>query len=488
MNKYIEGKTGKWEYVIGLEVHAQVKSKSKLFSSASTSYGSESNQNVNLFDIALPGTLPVLNEYCVRQAVKTGLGINGQINRHSSFDRKNYFYPDLPSGYQISQFFSPIVKDAWIEIYSDDGKPKKINIRCLHLEQDAGKSLHDYTEKYTCLDFNRAGIALMEIVSQPELSSPKEAAEYLKKLRTILRYLDTCDGDMEKGSMRCDANVSVRKLGNQLGTRCEIKNVNSIKNVMKAIEYEALRQVEIIESGGEILQETRLFNADQGKTYTMRSKEEAEDYRYFPEPDLTPVLLSEDYIQDIKKTLPELPDIKLERYVREYNISRYDAEVLTSDKKIASYYEEVIKTNDPKLAANWIISELFYLLNKNNKNIENNPLSPKMLIDLLTLIENKTISGKIGKIVLEDMFISGKMPATIIKEKNLIQISDPSLIRKIIVDVINNNPDAITQLKAGKTKTRSFLVGQIMKESKGKANPELANKLLQEELININKG
>lgn len=470
-----------WEYVIGLEVHAQITSNSKLFSRASTEFGAEPNSNVALFDISTPGTLPVLNEFCVRQAVKTGIAINGTVNQYSVFDRKNYFYPDLSSGYQISQFYHPLVKGGWIEI-SIENKKKIIRIISMHMEQDAGKSLHDQIPGKSCIDFNRAGTALVEIVSYPDLKSSLEAAEYIKKLRAILRYLGTCDGDMEKGSMRCDANVSVRKPGEELGIRCEIKNLNSIKNITKAIEYEAERQIEIIEQGQKIAQETRLFDANTGRTYTMRSKEDAQDYRYFPDPDLRPLNLKQSYIDEIKKTLPELPDDKLKRYMLEYGLSEYDASVLVMDKNVAVFFEKLVKNIDGKLAANWIISELFYFLKKHNIDIQDSPISPDNLSELLNLIVNKTISGKIAKTVFEQMFETKKSAAIIVKEQNLVQITDEKILLKMIDQVMIDYKEIVEEYKAGKKKSFGFLVGQVMKASSGKANPVLVNQLLKDKL------
>lgn len=478
MNKNI---SDSWEYIIGLEVHAQITSKSKLFSRASTKFGSEPNNNVALFDIASPGVLPVLNEFCVRQAVKTGIAINGTINEYSVFDRKNYFYPDLPSGYQISQFHYPLVKEGGVEI-SVKNKKKIIRIISMHMEQDTGKSLHDQIPGKSCIDFNRAGTALMEIVSYPDLRSSLEAAEYIKKLRSIMRYLGTCDGDMEKGSLRCDANVSVRKKNEELGTRCEIKNLNSIKNIIKAIEYEAARQIKIIEQGKEIEQETRLFDANTGVTYTMRLKEDAEDYRYFPDPDLRPLYLRQSYIDEIRKTLPELPDDKLKRYIVEYNLTEYDASILVMDKNVAIFFEKLVKDIDGKLAANWIISELFYMLKKHNIDIQNSPISPDNLLELLNLIVNKTISGKMAKRVFERMFETKKSAFVIVKEENLVQITDEKTLLKIIDQVITDHEKIIAGYKEGNKKLFGFLVGQIMKATHGKASPVLVNQLLKDKL------
>ncbi|WP_106874285.1 Asp-tRNA(Asn)/Glu-tRNA(Gln) amidotransferase subunit GatB [Candidatus Phycorickettsia trachydisci] len=470
-----------WEYVIGLEVHAQVKSNSKLFSSSPATFGQTPNSCVALFDAALPGMLPVLNEHCVRQAIKTGLAINATINKVSAFDRKNYFYPDLPSGYQISQFYHPIVSNGYLDIEIGD-QVKRIRIERIHLEKDAGKSLHDQDPTKTFIDLNRAGIGLMEIVTAPDLSSPEEAAEYLKKLRSILRYLGTCDGDMEKGSMRCDANVSVRKKGAPLGTRCEIKNLNSIKNIVSALEYEAERQIEIIEAGGVIEQETRLFDAEVGETRLMRSKEDALDYRYFPDPDLPPLVLEQDYIDQVKKEMIELPDAKKQRYIDSYGLSKYDAGVLSADKAVADYFEIVAKNSDYKLAANWIMGELFSYLNDNDLEIVNAPIKPEHLAELINLISDKTISGKIAKDIFKDMTTSNMTPKEIVKAKNLGQISDPNQLAEIIDEVVKNNPETVQEYLSGKTRLFGFLVGQVIKASGNKADPVLVNKLLQEKL------
>lgn len=478
---FIEGNTGKWEYVIGLEVHAQITSKSKLFSGSSTEFGASPNSQVSLVDAAMPGMLPVLNEFCVEQAVKTGFGLKARINKHSVFDRKNYFYADLPQGYQISQFYYPIVQDGSIDITTDEGS-KTIRINRLHLEQDAGKSMHDQSPTSSFIDLNRCGIGLMEIVTEPDLRSPLEAAEYLKKLRVILRYLGTCDGDMEKGSMRCDANVSVRKPGAEFGTRCEIKNVNSVKNVMRAIEYEAMRQIGILESGGTIDQETRLFDANTGETRTMRSKEDAHDYRYFPDPDLLPVILEQEFIDKIASELPELPDAKIKRYMDDFGLTEYDASVLCEDKLVADYFEEAAKDVNAKMVANWITSELFGMLNKENIELQDSKIKPTHINKLVSLIDNGTISGKIAKVVFEEMFASGDIPEKIIEAKALVQVSDEGSIKKIIEEVLAENPDSVEGYKSGKDKLFGFFVGQIMKKSGGKANPSVVNDLLKEML------
>jgi len=478
----IKGRTGEWEMVIGLEVHAQVNSNSKLFSGASTHFGSEPNTQVSLVDAAMPGMLPVLNEFCVEQAVRTGLALKAQINLKSIFDRKNYFYPDLPQGYQISQFSHPIVGKGKIILDIPGGEKREIGITRLHLEQDAGKSLHDQSPDSTFIDLNRSGIALMEIVSEPDLRTAEEAGEYMKKMRQILRYIGTCDGDMEKGSMRCDANVSVRKPGGKLGTRCEIKNLNSIKNIIKAIEYEAARQVEIIESGAEISQETRLFDPDKNETRTMRSKEDAHDYRYFPDPDLYPLVLTQEFVDKIKKTLPELPDEKRDRYVREMKLSEYDAAVLTAEKETTEYFEEVAKKTDPKLAANWITAELFGRLNKAGLGISGSPVSAANTSSLVSLIQDNTISGKIAKQVFDIMFETGKDAAAIVEEQGLQQVTDTGAIEKIVDEVLAANPDKVAEYKGGKDKLFGFFVGQVMKISGGKVNPAIVNDLLKKKL------
>ena len=478
----VKGNTGEWEVVIGLEVHAQVSSKAKLFSGSSTEFGAEPNTQVSFVDAAMPGMLPVLNEFCVEQAVKTGLGLNAKVNLVSAFDRKNYFYPDLPQGYQISQFYHPIIGAGKMEIIVD-GNLKVINIERLHLEQDAGKSIHDQSPDSSYIDLNRCGVALMEIVSAPDLRSPKEAAEYVKKLRGILRYLGTCDGDMDKGSMRCDANVSVRRVGDKnLNNRCEIKNLNSMRFIMKAIEYEAERQVEIYESGGEVDQETRLFDTEKGETRTMRSKEDARDYRYFPDPDLMPITLTEEFIQKIKDTLPELPDQKIKRYISDLGLSLYDAEILTIEKETAQYFEEVIKDNDPKMTANWISAELFGRLNKSGINLNESKITPQKLSGLLKLISSNIISGKIAKDVFDIMFETGEDAAKIVEEKGLQQVTTTDEIEAIIIKVLEENPDKVAEYRSGKDRLFPFFVGQVMKLSSGKANPALVNDLLKEKL------
>lgn len=482
MGQMIKGNTGDWEVIIGLEVHAQVTSNSKLFSGASTQFGNEPNTNVSFVDAGMPGMLPVINEVAIEQAVKTGLAINAQINLKSVFDRKNYFYPDLPQGYQISQFLDPIVGKGEMLLDMPDGSVKKVGVTRIHLEQDAGKSLHEYNPKYSYIDLNRAGVALMEIVSEPDMRSADEAAAYLKKLRSIVRYIGTCDGDMEKGNMRCDANVSVRKPGQPLGTRCEIKNVNSIRFLHKAIEFEAMRQVEILESGGTIDQETRLFDSAKGETRTMRSKEDAHDYRYFPDPDLLPLEFTQAFVDKIKASLPELPDQKKDRYMKDYGLSAYDAGVIVAEQEYTAYYEKLAAKNDPKLASNWMTAELFGRLNKHGQTIETTPVTAEKLSGLISLIEDNTISGKIAKDVLDLMFETGKDAAAIVEEKGLKQVTDTGAIEKIIDEVIAANPDKVAEYRSGKDKLFGFFVGQVMKNSGGKANPAAVNDLLKKKL------
>ncbi len=479
----IKGNTGDWEIVVGLEVHAQISTKSKLFSSASTEFGAEPNHNVSFVDAAMPGMLPVINELAVEQAVRTGLGLQAQINRRSVFDRKNYFYADLPQGYQISQFLDPIVGKGEVELDMPDGTIRKIGITRLHLEQDAGKSMHEHSPEFTFIDLNRAGIALMEIVSDPDIRTPEEAALYLRKLRAIVRYLGTCDGDMDKGSMRCDANVSVRRVGVQeFGTRCEIKNVNSVKFVQKAIEFEAERQVALLEAGGTVVQQTRLYDSVKNETRAMRNKEEAHDYRYFPDPDLPPLEFSEEFVAKIKATLPELPDEKKHRYIRTMGLSPYDASVLVADKSVAEYFEKVANDNDAKLAANWITAELFGRLNKIEATIETSPITPEKMSGLLKLISDNTINGKIAKEVLDKMFESGKDAATIVEEEGLKQVTDTGAIDKAIAEVLAANADKVAAYKGGQEKLFGFFVGQVMKASGGKANPAAVNELLAKAL------
>ena len=481
-SNYISGKTGDWEIVIGLEIHAQVLSSSKLFSGASTEFGKDPNHNVSLVDAAMPGMLPVINQTCIKQAIKSGIALNAEINKYSVFDRKNYFYADLPQGYQISQYKYPIVGEGSLKITDANGEDKVIGIERIHLEQDAGKSLHDQHPSKSFIDLNRTGVALMEIVSKPDLRSPEEAASYVKKIRTVLRYIETCDGNMEQGSLRADCNVSVRKPNGDLGTRCEIKNLNSIKFISQAIQYEAERQVEILENGGVIDQETRLFDTSTGETRSMRSKEDAHDYRYFPDPDLLPLELSESQISEIRSDMPELPDQLVERLISEYGITKYDANVIAEEKEYVHYYENSAKNRDGKLVVNWMTSELFGLLKKNNIQFNQNPISPNYLNELVELIENKTISGKIAKDVFEIMFATSKSPKMIVKEKGLEQVTDDSAIEVFVDQVINENKDKVKEYLSGKDKLFGFFVGQVMKVSQGKANPGLVNKILKSKL------
>jgi aspartyl-tRNA(Asn)/glutamyl-tRNA(Gln) amidotransferase subunit B len=478
----VEGEKGKWEVVIGLEVHAQVTSNSKLFSGSSTKFGAEPNTQVSLVDSAFPGMLPVINEYCVQQAIKTGLGLNAQINTYSVFDRKNYFYADLPQGYQISQYKNPIVGEGEITLDLPNGT-KKIRIERLHLEQDAGKSIHDLDPSNTFVDLNRSGVALMEIVSKPDLRSPDEVNAYVKKLRSIMRYLGTCDGNMQEGSLRADVNVSVRKEGDSnLGTRCEIKNVNSIKFMQMAIAYEAQRQVELLESGKKINQETRLFDTKKNETRSMRSKEDAHDYRYFPDPDLLPLNLDRDLIEKIKKSLPELPDQKKERFINEYSLTSYEANILVSEKEISDYFEEVVKKSDKKLAKNWIMGELFASLNEKNISISDSPVTSNKMSQLIDFISSGVVSGRTAKEVFEIMKETGEDPKKIIESKGLQQKSDPKELEKIIDKIISDNNDKVTQYKSGKDKLFGFFIGQVMKVSGGKANPQLVNQILKQKL------
>ena len=478
----INGEKSKWEVVIGLEVHAQVTSNSKLFSGSSTKFGAEPNTQVSLVDSAFPGMLPVINEYCIQQAVKTGLGLNAKINTYSVFDRKNYFYADLPQGYQISQYKNPIVGEGKITLDLPDGT-KTIGIERLHLEQDAGKSIHDLDPSNTYVDLNRSGVALMEIVSKPDLRSPDEVNAYVKKLRSIMRYLGTCDGNMQEGSLRADVNVSVRKEGDkELGTRCEIKNVNSIKFMQMAIAYEAKRQVELLESGKSIDQETRLFDTKKNETRSMRSKEDAHDYRYFPDPDLLPLNLDKELIENIKKNLPELPDQKKERFIKDYSLNAYEANVLVSEKEISDYFEEVVKNSDIKLAKNWIMGDLFASLNDKNISISQSPVTAKKMSQLIDSISSGVISGRTAKEVFEVMKETGEEPNKIIESKGLQQKSDPKELEGIIEKILADNKDKVDQYKSGKDKLFGFFVGQVMKVSGGKANPQLVNEILKNKL------
>ena len=481
MTYFIEGKKYKWEVVLGLEVHAQIKSNSKLFSTASTEWGAEPNSQVELVDCGMPGALPVINEYCVDQAILTGLSINAQINKKSIFDRKNYFYPDLPQGYQISQFEFPIVGNGFLIIETSSGK-KKIGITRLHLEQDAGKSIHDNDIKNTLIDLNRSGCALMEIVSEPDLRSPEEAAQYVKKLRSILRCIGTCDGNMERGNLRADVNVSVRKPNSDLGTRCEIKNVNSIKFIQQAIEYEAARQVDLIENGEKIIQETRLFDPSKGETRSMRGKEESHDYRYFPDPDLPPLIITEEKIEKLKQSMPELPDEKKKRFMEEYNINDYDAGVLTDDQFVANFFEEVVKKRDSKLVVSWITGELFSYLKKNDLELSETLILPTKIGGLLDLIISGKISNRQAKELFEDFLKSELEAEKFFSKMGVEQVSDENQIQELINTVLQKNPKMVDDYKNGKEKLFGFFVGQIMKESKGKANPQIVNKILKDKL------
>ena len=471
-----------YEVVIGLEVHAQVLSNSKLFSSSPAKFGAEPNTQVSLVDAAFPGMLPVINEYCIKQAIKTGIGLKAKINNRSVFDRKNYFYADLPQGYQISQYKHPIVGEGTVILDMPYGQ-REIGIERLHLEQDAGKSIHDVDPKSTFVDLNRSGVALMEIVSKPDLRSLDEVNAYIKKLRSIMRYLETCDGNMQEGSLRADVNVSVRKKHTEkLGTRCEIKNVNSIKFMQMAIDYEANRQVDLIEDGKKIDQETRLFDTKKNETRSMRSKEDAHDYRYFPDPDLLPLEIKNDFIEKIKSEIPELPDEKKKRFIDKFNLSPYEANILVSDKETSEYFEKVIKNSDVKLATNWITGELFALLNENDLGITQSPISAENLSKLINLIKNGTISGKIAKTVFELMANGDLDPQKVVEEKGLKQESDPKALESLIDKVISENPDKVKEYKSGKEKLFGFFVGQAMKVSDGKANPKLVNDILKKKL------
>jgi aspartyl-tRNA(Asn)/glutamyl-tRNA(Gln) amidotransferase subunit B len=477
----IKGASGDWEVVIGMEIHAQVTSQSKLFSGASTAFGGEPNSHVSLVDAAMPGMLPVINAECVKQAVRTGLGLKARINLKSVFDRKNYFYPDLPQGYQISQYKSPIVGEGEVVVDMPEGESVTVGIERVHLEQDAGKSLHDRDPTLSFVDLNRAGVALMEIVSKPDLRSSEQAKAFVAKLRTILRYLGTCDGDMEKGNLRADVNVSVRKPGAPLGTRCEIKNVNSVRFIGQAIEHEARRQIEILEDGGRIEQETRLFDPDKGETRSMRNKEEAHDYRYFPDPDLLPLELSAREVEDLAAHLPELPDEKRERFMRDYGLSGYDAGVLVAERATAEFFEAVAQGRDPKLAANWVINELAGRLNKEGRDIASSPVSAGQLAAILDLIAAGTISGKIAKDLFEICWTEGGDPRTIVEARGMKQVTDLSAIERVVDEIIANNPDKVEQVKA-KPALAGWFVGQVMKASGGKANPKAVNDLLKAKL------
>ncbi|MGB3142261.1 MAG: Asp-tRNA(Asn)/Glu-tRNA(Gln) amidotransferase subunit GatB [Aestuariivirga sp.] len=478
---WIKGATGDWEIIIGLEVHAQVTSKSKLFSGSSAEFGGEPNDHVSLVDAAMPGMLPVINEFCVEQAVRTGLGLKARINNYSIFDRKNYFYPDLPQGYQISQYKQPIVGEGVVTIDLDDGKTVDVGIERLHLEQDAGKSMHDQHPSMSFVDLNRSGCALMEIVSKPDMRSSDEARAYVTKLRQIMRYLGTCDGNMEQGSLRADVNVSVRKPGNKFGTRCEIKNVNSVRFMGQAIEFEARRQIGILEDGGKIDQETRLYDPKKGETRSMRSKEEAHDYRYFPDPDLLPLEFTDDWVAAIRSSLPELPDEKRNRFVSAYGLSVDDASVLSAERASSDFFEATAKGRDGKIAANWVINELFGRLNKEGRTIESTPVSADQLGGIVDLITSGTISGKIAKEVFEIVWAEGGLPAEIVERRGLKQVTDSGAIEKAVDEIIAQNPDKIAAVLA-KPSMLGWFVGQVMKSTGGKANPQAVNDLLRQKL------
>ena len=485
-HKLLKGATGDWEMVIGMEIHAQVTSNSKLFSGASTAFGGEPNSHVSLVDVAMPGMLPVINEECVRQAVRTGRGLNAKINLRSVFDRKNYFYPDLPQGYQISQYKSPVVGEGEVLVELDGGRSVSIGIERLHIEQDPGKMLHDQSPSLSLIDFNRCGVALMEIVSKPDIRDAEQAKAYVTKLRSIMRYLGTCDGDMEKGNLRADVNVSVRKPGGPLGTRCEIKNMNSINFIGQAIEYEARRQIEILEDGGQIEQETRRFDPDKGETRSMRSKEEAHDYRYFPDPDLLPLEFSQEFVDELKAKLPELPDQKKTRFVADFGLSAYDASVLVAERESAVFYETVLeklgdRARDGKMAANWVINELFGRLNKEGRDITGSPVTAEQLAAIIDLIGEGTISGKIAKDLFEIVWQEGGDPRALVESRGMKQVTDLSAIEKVVDDIIAANPDKAAQVK-DKPQSLGWFVGQVMKASGGKANPQSVNELLKSKL------
>ena len=482
MSYVIKGETGDWEIVVGLEVHCEVISKAKLFSGAPTAFGAEANTQVSFIDAGFPGMLPVINHECVRQAVRTGFGLNAKINKKSIFARKNYYYADLPNGYQISQSDMPIISDGYIDVDLEDGSTRRIGIERLHLEQDAGKLMHDQHPTKSFVDLNRAGVALMEIVSRPDIRSPEEAGAYLRKLRSIVRYIGSCDGNMDEGSMRCDANVSVRRPGEPFGTRAEIKNVNSIRFVMQAIEYEAMRQVELLESGGRVVQETRKFDSVKGETKSMRSKETAMDYRYFYDPDLIPLVLDEDEIERLRSEMPELPDAKKKRFMEDFGLPAYDAGQLVSEKETAAYFEKAAAGHDAKKVANWIMGDLFATLNRLGKKITESPVSPENLGRMVDLINDNTISGRIAKDVFQFMAEEGKDPDTIIEEKGLKQVTDTSAIETIIDEVMAANPDKVAEYRGGKDKLIGWFVGQTMRASQGKANPGMLNDLLKKKL------
>jgi aspartyl-tRNA(Asn)/glutamyl-tRNA(Gln) amidotransferase subunit B len=482
MTYAVEGSTGPWEIVVGLEVHAQIISKSKLFSGAAADYGAEPNTQVSFVDAAMPGMLPVLNRECVAQAVRTGLGLNATINLHSRFDRKNYFYADLPQGYQISQFEFPIVGKGKVDIELSDGALRTIGVTRLHIEQDAGKSLHDQDPSRSFIDLNRSGVALMEIVSEPDIRSPEEAGAYLRKLRTVMRYLGTCDGNMDEGSMRADVNVSVRKTGEDFRTRCEVKNVNSIRFVMLAIEAEAKRQVQIYEDGGSIQQETRLFDPSRNHTRSMRSKEDAQDYRYFPDPDLLPLELDAQWVEDLRAGLPELPDAKRARFITQYGLPAYDAGVLVAEQATAAFFETVAHGRDARLAANWITGDFFAALNRTSRTIETTPVSAAALGALLDLMADATINGRIAKDVFEIMVDTGEAPGAIVDRLGLRQVTDTGAIDAAVDKVLATNPDKLAEYRAGKEKLFGFFVGQVMKAMAGKGNPALVNEAIRRRL------
>ena len=483
MTYIIQGDTGEWEVVIGLEVHAQIISQSKLFSGSEISFGGEPNTRVSLVDAAMPGMLPVVNEYCIEQAVRTGLGLKAEINLYSVFDRKNYFYADLPQGYQISQLYHPIVGEGTVVLDLDDGTTREVGIERLHMEQDAGKSMHDQDPKRSFIDLNRSGTGLMEIVSRPDLTSPEDVGAYLRKLRSIVRYLGTCDGNMDEGSMRCDVNVSVRKVGEkELRNRAEVKNVNSVRFAMQAVEIEANRQIEVYEDGGDVVQETRLFDSVKGETRSMRSKEHAHDYRYFPDPDLLPLQLTQGYVDNIKASLPELPDERKARYMSEFGLSAYDAGVLVAERDTAHFYEKVAGGHDPKLAANWVITNLFAVLKEKGVGIADSPVSAESLSKLLDLLKDDTISSRIAKDVFVIMVNEGREADVIVEEKGLKQITDTGAIEAAVDEVIANSPGQVEQFKSGNEKIAGWFVGQVMKATQGKANPGMVNQLLREKL------
>jgi aspartyl-tRNA(Asn)/glutamyl-tRNA(Gln) amidotransferase subunit B len=490
--KVLQGLTGSWELVIGMEVHAQITSKSKLFSGASTSFGSEPNSNVSLIDAGMPGMLPVLNKFCVEQAIKTGLGLNAKINLISKFDRKNYFYPDLPQGYQISQLYEPLVGEGEVRVDMKPGVGRPVRLERIHIEQDAGKSIHDMDPQSSFVDLNRTGVALMEIVSRPDIRGPEEAAEYLRKLRQILRYLGTCDGNMQEGSLRADVNISVCQKGDYekyrasndfsyLGTRCEIKNMNSMRFIQQAIDFEARRQIAIIEDGGSVHQETRLYDPNKNETRSMRSKEQAHDYRYFPCPDLLPLRIEQTWVDKIRENLPELPDNKKARFMTSYGITDYDASVLTAEVESADFFEKVATNRDGKISANWIINDVFGRLNKESKTLEQGPISAGQLGDIIDLISTKKISNKIAKDLFDIVWISGGNPQEIVEKKGMLQVSDISFIKEVVDTVIRDNPKQVLKLEAN-PKLVGWFVGQVMKATGGKANPKSVNEILKERL------